>query len=306
MSDLDWMRHARELAPIDAVLAQAQACLPMNLKGNLGGAEGQVGLFGLDSGFFYFPLAHSLEMGSSHTREHVMRLAVAIALGHAHFFALDRMLDDGLQESWRILIAHHTLVEYLTRMTDVYGSAIDVSQVHLRYFGLYADAQLLESEQKGKLRLASDEEVWNLGNKSAPVCLPLAGDLAMRGLSYAKTEEAFLAICAGLQLLDDLADMRVDFQNGLSSVPLNLLFREALGATEWPDPVELQPERLALLAEMSGVADACLDIAERLFRAGLDGANEAGSVALQQLAAQRLDRLRIRRARRTAAGSAKM
>jgi hypothetical protein len=139
---------------------------------------------------------------------------------------------------------------------------MDVRAVHDDRYDDYARAALTEHAQRRELRAVTSDDLPFLGMKSAPACMPLRAILLASGRSdvVGDAEAAFLLFAGSLQLLDDLADLRVDFRDGLSSIPLNFIFYHSMGFRDWPSGA-VAAEDLVALSVISGAREACLQMA---------------------------------------------
>jgi hypothetical protein len=295
--------RVRALVPPEAVVEAAEASLVNTAPGVFGGLVGHdpVRLYGVDSGFFYLPAAVALHFGDDHPAS-LLDLAATIAIGHGHFAIMDRVLD-----AWTIAVplipaAQIMLAQYLSRMEARYGGDLDVRAVHDRDYLPYAEAALAEHRQRRTLRRLTDPDLAVLGEKSRPACTPLRAVLTRAGLAdrAALVEAAFLEFAGALQLLDDLDDMRADYADGLSSIPLNLMLFHSMGLRAWPDPGHIGPDDLHALAVMSRTEHACLGLAADRLASALVKCRGLGVDPLTEAVAARLADTRSRLERRRA------
>jgi hypothetical protein len=296
VTESSWIQKMRALLPPDEVSFEAHRLLS-SLSPDLTSIlpkekTTSVRLYGVDSGFFYLPLALSEWAGNSN-HEQLKDLAVTVAIGHAHFAIMDRVFDEHQIEAPMVALAHTMLVCYLHRMENGYGSSFDTDLEHCRHYQPYALAALHEDRNRFQLRAIETDDLHRLGMKSAPACMPIGAILHAAGMGQKAedAEAAFLTYSAALQLLDDLADMADDSRNGLSSIPLNLLYVNALGLTTWPQEQAFTVDDLRALSVLSGVRSACLRIAKSLLERTVQAATESGLDPMAEIAQVRLNRV---------------
>jgi hypothetical protein len=297
-TESSWIRRMREKLPPEKVALDAHqllAKLSPDLASILPADETtSVRLYGVDSGFFYLPIALSEWAGASDgDQQH--ELAISIAIGHAHFAIMDRVFDDQQIEAPKIALAHNMLVCYLHRMRNDYSFAFNTDLEHCRHYEPYALAAIQEDQMRFKFRTIDAGDLRRLGMKSAPACMPLGAILHAAGMSR-KAESArssFLMYSSALQLLDDLADMADDSKNGLSSIPLNLLYVNSLRLHTWPDENEFTADDLRALSVLSGVRNACLTMAKTLLERTVRIAVEADLDPMSEIAQARLNHVDV-------------
>ncbi|MGW5188931.1 hypothetical protein ACWEOO_06735 [Kribbella sp. NPDC004138] len=286
----DWFSLVREMVAPTVISAEAAKCL-MDRATDVFSALPllhHVRLYGVDTGFFYFPLSLAAFYGDE-SQDSLLRLAVSIAVGHGHFALVDRMLDEQVVSPPSLPAAQIMMTTYLARMERDFGDLLDVRAVHDRFYDDYASAVLIEHAQRRQLRAISSDDLPILGMKSAPACMPLNAILLASGRDdiVDEAEAAFLLFAGSLQLLDDLADLTVDYRDGLSSIPLNLILYHSMGLRGWPSN-DVDEDDLVALSVISGAREACLQMAaDRL--AEVRRLSEAiGMVPLAQAATRRL------------------
>src|ERR1019366_6084410 len=95
--------------------------------------------FGVESGFFYLPLAQAREWGMEEDR--VRELGTALALGHIHYALQDQLLDDGHLSPEQTLLSEAVLWSYLDLFS--HAARIETSvlvSLHLSCVAPYVDA----------------------------------------------------------------------------------------------------------------------------------------------------------------------
>jgi hypothetical protein len=289
------MALATKVAPVDEVLRSVNRVIGENVPSLAVHLQNrpQPKLFGLNSGFFYFPIASLLEVEPD-AHDIARELAVSLAFGHSYFYCLDRMLDDREVDHPLILAAPFILREYTTRLssllTGVEHASNLVNDWHLHYYRTYVEAQIYEWEVSGQLPALSRADLDLLGQKSAPVCLPLRviHARAERTANLPSTEDSFLTYSAGLQLMDDMSDIVADYQNRLSSVPLRLILGDVLQLKEWPTMQEVSSEDIRLLGNNSGVLKVVLSLATDYFESSREKAIAAGQQTLARLSEDKI------------------
>jgi len=291
-----YIQQAQHLVPPEAVTVSARTVLTAHSSAVFEQLRGDpVRLYGVDSGFFYLPLAMALFFGDDQP-ESLLELATTIAVGHGHFAIMDQVLDARTVSLPLIPAAQIMLSCYLSRMDRSYGAVFDVRAAHDASYLPYAEAALTEHSQRGTLRSQLDADLSQLGAKSAPACMPLRAILTRAGEEDRcdAVESAFLSFADALQLLDDLADLRPDFTDQLSSIPLNLLLFHAMDLRVWPERGEITSADLHALASLSGVDRSCLTIASGILVEAEEKARVAGALPLQQAARARLAATRVK------------
>lgn len=247
-------------------------------------------LYGVDSGFFYLPMClWNYLIKPTPTDPFLFRLGTSIAIGHAHFAIMDRVIDERSVNPPLIPAAQIMLSTYLDRMDADFGDVIDVRRSHDHFYEQYAVAAIREHRDRFKLRPVVGSDISFLGMKSAPACMPLLAILKLAGHDDETANIAvsvFLDFAGSLQLLDDLSDIESDYRDGLSSVPLNLLFDTALGLTEWPDSTAMSAE-LFPLSVITKVREACLGMAHEELARVCETSKNIGLAPLYQAAVSR-------------------
>jgi len=291
LAETGWIEQARSLVPPEAVTAAARSELMSRSSIVFGNLEGSnpVRMYGVYSGFFYLPLSLTMFYGDDDP-DSLLDLATTLAIGHGHFAIMDRILDEQKIAVPLVPAAQMMLAIYLARMDRRYGAYLDVTQAHDRHYRSYAEAASLEHQQRGRLRSQADFDVAFLGAKAAPSCMPLEAIMRQAGQSqvYPALQEAFLRFACALQLLDDLTDIRVDFADGLSSLPVNLLLYHSLGRTTWPEKGEIDPTDLHALSVLGGVQEACLCLVIDMLEDVVHRSHHLRVVPLWQAATSRL------------------
>ncbi|WP_156144113.1 hypothetical protein [Sinomonas humi] len=285
-----WIVAAQRIAPVDAILQRVHQMLAdtcPELVPHILQRE-PLGLFGLASGFFYYPIALQLEL-SGGDESGVFELADGLALGHSYFYCLDRILDDGEVDYPMVLAAPIFLQEYLRIMASLLpqhpSPQSTVQEWHAHYYAMYVSAQIYEWTTKRTLPDITISDLNLLHKKSAPVCLPVRVVLEQQNLQERapQLEDAFLTYSAGLQLVDDLSDVVADFRNGLSSIPLRLMLRQVLGLRVWPESSEVSPDDVRLLAAEPSLRSLILNLAASYFNEASQKAENAGHPTLAHL-----------------------
>ncbi|PBI91054.1 hypothetical protein BKP42_54060 [Rhodococcus erythropolis] len=277
---------AQTAAPVRSVLSEVDAILEQELPAIAGSLSGKnaTKLFGLGSGFFYFPVAVFLE-DSEGDWVGAMDLATTLALGHGYFYCLDRLLDDQIVDHPLVLASPVMLSTYLKRMEGISKDREIMRHWHDEYYRRYVQAQLYEWKINRTLPPLSDEDIKLLSMKSSPVCLPVRVITSKSGIMNPELiEQAFLSYSAGLQLMDDLSDIREDFMNGLSSIPIRLVLVNAMGYSNWPDEGEVSSDDISFFASKSGAYEQILSISESFFTVAAEQASNAGLATLEKLA----------------------
>ncbi|MDO1482126.1 MULTISPECIES: hypothetical protein [Rhodococcus] len=289
---------AQTVAPVQAVLSEVNAILEQELPTitDCIASGDKTKLFGLGSGFFHFPVAIFLE-NSGGDRAGAMELATTLALGHGYFYSLDRLLDDRIVEHPLVLASPIMLSTYLSRLENTSNDRGMIRTWHDEYYKIYVQAQLYEWKLNRTLPPLSNDDLRLLEMKSAPVCLPIRiAASKSHKMDSDSLEVAFLNYSAGLQLMDDLSDVREDFANGLSSIPIRFALVEAMGYSAWPNEGEISPDDVSFYASKSGVHEQILSLADQFFAVAAEQASNANLGTLKQLAMARRELCDQRRA----------
>lgn len=279
--EVDPLDQVRSALPSDtlhsAVLADIATWIPgaEDIVADLGAR-----VFGLDSGFFYYPLALLSDRLDINTPEG-QSFARGLAFGHYHYFALDRLLDDQRIMMPAVLLMPLLHERYLSAMQAT-APKIDCTQEFCKLHARYVRAQAYEWNERFTMGPPGPRDLEQLSEKSAPVLLAVQ---AARGCADELMDRAFLNYSAGLQLMDDLADVRADAKNGLPSIPLRMVLMNNT-RDEWPMEGE-GIEELHSNLWRSGAANRVLRLAQRYFSMAQRQAIAGTDPYLEGLAARR-------------------
>lgn len=295
-NEIDWIDLARTKCSSDAIIGQAELFLRSNAPSvfSLVDTSSLVRLYGLDSGFFYMPMGLHLFSIYSHPEIDVPSgfledLSTSIALGHAHFAIMDKIIDERVVKPPLIPVAQICLSIYLKQLETLYEGQ-SVRDRHDHYYQLYAVQAIREHRSRFQLVNPGTHQIQSLGLKSAPACVALELILKKTGHDagyIVDATEIFLQYAGCLQLLDDLSDLEPDFRDGLSSFPLNMLFVYGLGLTEWPCGDRLVGN-LSVLAVLTRTRLACLTLARRELISVLNRATKIALTPIAQASSARL------------------
>ncbi|MFD9217699.1 hypothetical protein ACIOWI_03950 [Streptomyces sp. NPDC087659] len=222
--------------------------------------------FGLESGFFYMPLAQAMAWGEQETGW-LAEVATVFGLGHLYYVLHDQLVDCGGLSPGRAVLLDTSLSLYLTCGARLGTGGEHFLQSHGVGAAAYGEALLRDiahNEQPGSGYAA--EDVYRLGEKAAPGILALVvvarrcgRDVQLGDLSRGVTD-----MCSGLQLLDDLQDLREDWAHHHVTFPVSLGLRALDPATTSPDPFATHTAEDVLDAlYLSGGAAAVLRLALR-------------------------------------------
>lgn len=241
-------------------------------------------VFGLDSGFFYLPAALASDWGiadSNWTGE----LLLSLAVGHVHFAVQDMVVDCGGCPPELSLLSDVCLLAYLDGLTK-HAPPTDPERyrrVHDQYFRWYVKALTTELAHRRELIAYSASEIRGLGLKAAPgnTIVHVVADATGRGHNVPEAVRAVMQLCGGLQLLDDLNDLQVDYEDRNYTMPLTAtLLALAADGIDGPD---FDKRDLIVYAAISGVAAACVDIAEEYFDLAAESAARAEAPSIRAL-----------------------
>jgi hypothetical protein len=275
------LRAVQERFPWESIAAGARQRLGERipaLEPFLAGFSDAV--FGLSSGFFYLPAAQAIAWGV--TDEQVLRnLLEALALGHFHFAWQDRVIDEGIADPVMCLVSDGGLLGYLDALDGLGGAGgARYRQLHDRYYARYVAAMARDLRHRRGVLPYDSDDVLGLGDKAAPgvTVIHLIADLANRPTSGERGAEALLRLCAGLQLLDDRADASHDAEVG------NLTWPVTAALEAYPELARDDAEGVRAAVVGSGAGAACVRLARTAFRDARREAEEAGAMALADLA----------------------
>ncbi|OZD09951.1 hypothetical protein CH253_13020 [Rhodococcus sp. 06-156-3C] len=214
---------------------------------------------------------------------------------------MDRLLDDRFVDHALVLAAPEFLRLYIERLGRTFDS-VAVQKMHPIYYRQYSVAQVWEWKSNRSLAPITGDDITMLSWKSAPVSLPT--HLALHSMNERSRDavlDAFMSYCAGLQLMDDVADMAEDYDNGISSIPVRLTLTRGLGVGAWPLSGELSGAELADAAYRSGSVRTSLILARSFFETAIVGARSVGFRTLLGLAEARESLCTVRIAEPTGA-----
>ncbi|MFF4248740.1 hypothetical protein ACFYY2_30315 [Streptomyces sp. NPDC001822] len=183
--------------------------------------------FGLESGFFYLPLAQAMDWGER-DEGWLLDVATVFGLGHLYYVLHDQLVDRGGLPPRHAVLMDTALGLYLDRGARLGTGSGHFLAAHTACAATYADALLRDithSERPGEDYTADD--VFRLGDKAAPGILALLV-VALRCHRPAHLDDlsrSVTELCSGLQLLDDLQDLREDWDQHNVTFPVSLAFR---------------------------------------------------------------------------------
>lgn len=248
-------------------------------------------VFGVQSGFFYYPLAQWVEWGSP-SEEELESLGTALALGHIHYALQDDVIDEGRATCGSELLSEVALLMYLDALAAIVDEPMHkLTRRHLSYFALYCDAQLVDQEHRRTRRRYDSHEICRLGHKSAPIALVLES-IATRCSSDAGSAsvDGLFDLCCGLQLVDDYADICHDLMtNQATPVSTELSSRTQLSPDSLKRIINTPSGELdvSVLSLLSGVSEGTLSLAVRYFDRAMHSSEHARLSTLSDIARQR-------------------
>jgi hypothetical protein len=212
-----------------------------------------------------------------------------LAIGHAHFAFHDRCIDENTLSPEEVLLSDVCLLEYLDGLAS-FSHPDDPRRyrnLHDHYYGLYAAALLVELRHRRTLSQYTSREVALLGHKAAPGSTPLhvVADAAGRAASAPLLVDAVMRLCTGFQMLDDLNDITEDYHQGNLTVPISACLTRVLRVSDLAQTNGVHADTVLAATAMSGVADACIEIAIDAFGRACQIAEEAGAGVVRALAA---------------------
>ncbi|MDX3854751.1 hypothetical protein [Streptomyces sp. AK02-01A] len=243
--------------------------------------------FGVESGFFYMPIAQALEWGER-DREWLDRVATVFGLGHLYYVLHDRLVDVGALSPRSAVLMDTALACYLRTGSELGTGADAFVRAHQAEASVYAGALLRDivHNERPELPYAA-EEVFRLGEKAAPgnLALLVVATRCRRADQVPGLSSAVTVMCSALQLLDDLQDLRDDWAEH------NVTFPVSLGLAALPRPDrdlapfdEFTAEDVLNALYLSGGAAGTLRIALRcLARAG-EALARTDATVLQEIA----------------------
>ncbi|WP_330289985.1 hypothetical protein [Streptomyces sp. NBC_00576] len=181
-------------------------------------------VFGLDSGFFYMPLAQAMHWGEE-DGGWLENVATVFGLGHLYYVLHDQLVDQGRLSPRQAVLMDAALTLYLTRGARLGAGAERFLVSHAAGAATYAEALLRDIAHNERPEDDySPDDVFRLGEKAAPGILALVVVAARCGRSrhLAELPQAVTDLCSGLQLLDDLQDLREDWEHRNVTFPVSL------------------------------------------------------------------------------------
>jgi hypothetical protein len=237
-------------------------------------------VFGLSSGFFYLPAAQAEAWGvTDDVFQHA--LLRTLALGHFHFAWQDQVVDEGIADPVMCLLSDSALLGYLDSLNTLADTrSRRYRNLHESYYARYAAAVARDLRHRAEVAPYDADDVLGLGDKAAPgaTVIHLVADVAGVRTRGASAASALLRLCAGLQLLDDLADAAHDARAG------NLTWPVTAALQAYPELAPDDGEGIRAAVQGSGVAGACLRLAAEAFEDAHHRAAQAGAHVLEDLA----------------------
>ena len=222
----------------------------------------------------------------NHDESWLWRLGVTTVIAHWHFRLHDELVDTGTLTPMLSIAADVCLLAVTAELRDL-GSTVDLARLHLAQYGDYADVAARELRRAESLAAFTSADLERLGAKAAPgrVLHMAVADRAQRVSVAESLVRAHDLICAGRQLLDDLADAEEDHEHGDATYPL-LLAKSNAAAVRQMDPQRSQVtsnlswDEVETSLHLSGAAEATARVAAVLGRkAAAFGINaDAGAV----------------------------
>ncbi|NUK49972.1 hypothetical protein HRW14_06620 [Streptomyces lunaelactis] len=195
-------------------------------------------VFGLDSGFFYMPIAQAMEWGEKHA-DWLEEVAATFGLGHLYYVLHDQLVDRGRLAPRQAVLMDTALALYLRCGAQLGTGSEHFLLCHGTGTAVYAEALLRDiahNEQPEQGYRADD--VFRLGEKAAPgiLALVVVAKRCRRTTDTTDLSRAVIDLCSGLQLLDDLQDLREDWSHGNVTFPASLGIK-ALGPADASSPI---------------------------------------------------------------------
>ncbi|SOX51427.1 hypothetical protein MAAFP003_87 [Mycobacterium ahvazicum] len=237
-------------------------------------------VYGLKSGFFYFPILQAREWGLAEQSvlEHI---CVALALGHFHYSWQDKLIDEAISDPIMCLCASEALMASIDLVCDIDPhNTRDYRRMNSEYYARYTAAVLRDLAHRVTPHSYTADELLTLGEKAAPggTVIRLIGSLTGHEGESDAVVEALILFCAGLQLVDDLGDAAIDAADGNLSWPVT----SAIQA--YPDLDRTNAEQVDAAVVGSGAEVACLRLATSVFTKVQCRADAISSRALCDLA----------------------
>lgn len=199
-----------ELEGVDPGLATLAASLPK-------------AAFGVQSGFFYLPVAQAVAWGEPDI-EWLLRMAVTFGLGHLYYVLHDRVVDTGHLPARLAVLMDAALVRFIGTGTRLGVGEREFLDTHQQAAGAYARALQRDITHRESRRPYTASDVFLLGEKAAPAVLSMlvVTTRCHRHAQMPALSSALTWMCSALQLLDDLGDLRDDFEQGNITFPIML------------------------------------------------------------------------------------
>lgn len=271
--------EVRNRYPIDALASRFEAelcaavgCWPLC-------SARSPGPLGLESGFFFLPVAQLIEWGIDDESVSTSLLEL-VYYTHLVYRTEDDAIDAGEVEPIRVLkagVSRHRANEIVCSLVGA-DAVVDTFRMQRTAYERYAKAVLLEIQHKADPeRRILAKEVLTLGDRAAPlvaVALTVCY-LADRRRALDSLVEGVLRLCTALQLVDDLQDVVKDLIDGNPTWPAKSLRAAYANVDTWSAP------QIHGAVEALGLRRSALKIAEIEARAAAESLSviEAGVVS---------------------------
>lgn len=283
------IEEAQRVAPWPEVAAAAASLVrdELNVAAESLSDLGQR-VFGLHSGFFYMPLAQLRQWGVRDVQLS-QYLAVTMALGHAHFAIQDALIDRGVARPDLILASDACVLLYLDRLVTL-ATDLGLSNpkrfldLHRRYYRVYTAAVLAQERHRDSVRSYSAKELFRIGDRGAPIftVMHLVADASGRSQAGSALGISVRWMCTGLQMHDDLDDLREDYAIGLLGPAATLACEQLVAKTSAAAIPGV--DNVEEVVYLGGVARNCLTVARHCFHRSYETALAVGARFLADLA----------------------
>lgn len=157
------------------------------------------------------------------SKDSLQKFTDSLFLGTFGYKMIDFSSDNKTIDSNASLMGYYSVRMAEKLLTDVLGSS-NTSEAIIKYFSMYIEIELIEKKHRWKGCPFSWNEAEKLGNKGAPIYTVHESLFNYAGYDPIKTRqliEALLFVSAAIQLIDDLADAKLDLSNGYETLVMS-------------------------------------------------------------------------------------
>lgn len=176
----------------------------------------------------------------------------SLFLGTFGYKMIDFSLDNTKSFAEISLVGFYSIKLAEQLLSEAFGYN-NTNEALSKYFSMYVETELFEKKNQWKDCPFSWNEAQLLGNKGAPIYAVHESLFNYAGFTPTKTKqliESLICVSAAIQLIDDLADAKVDLSNGYETLVMKNFYRTFDPTSEITDDkinVILNQNRLMLI-----------------------------------------------------------